>query len=229
MIRLVMYPGGKGSCFQRLINLMPRHSAYIESHLGGGAVLRHKRPAAVNIGIDLDPKVIGRWRRDHPHLCTLINADAVPFLESYCYIGSELIYADPPYMPELRRRSRVYRHDYRAEDHLALLDVLTKVGCMVMVSGYDGPTYNEVLAGWRKVTFTAKTHVDLREECVWMNFDPPQVLHDASFIGDTFRERQSARRRHARLLNRFRQMCPNERNHVLGLLNGEYRRGESTL
>jgi site-specific DNA-adenine methylase len=56
------YPGGKGKCYQRLINLMPVHETYIETHLGGGAVMRNKRPAARNIGIDIDQQVIDVWR-----------------------------------------------------------------------------------------------------------------------------------------------------------------------
>lgn len=60
----VVYPGGKNGCgvFQRLINLMPPHSTYIEPFVGGGAVLRLKRPAALNIGVDLDGDVIARWK-----------------------------------------------------------------------------------------------------------------------------------------------------------------------
>lgn len=218
----MVYPGGKGKCFQRLINLMPPHSVYIESHLGGGAVLRHKRRAQINIGIDLDPIVIQRWYREHPGLCTLINEDAASFLEDYPYMGGELIYADPPYMPELRRRSRVYRHDYGTEEHRRLLEVLTNAKCMVMISGYDGALYNQSLKRWGKVSFPAKTHVDVREECVWMNFEPPKQLHDGSYMGDTFRHRQTLRRRHSRVLNKFRQMHPSERHHLLGLLNSEH-------
>jgi DNA adenine methylase len=218
----MMYPGGKGKCFQRLINLMPPHSAYIESHLGGGAVLRNKRRAQVNIGIDLDSAVIQRWRRDYPGLCTLVNGDAASLLADYPYTGSELIYADPPYLPELRRRSRVYRHDYEIEHHRKLLEVLTKAPCLVMISGYDSLLYNQSLKHWRKVTFPSKTHVDVREECVWMNFEPAKQLHDGSYMGDTFRDRQTMRRRHSRLLRKFREMHPSERHHLLGLLNSEY-------
>lgn len=49
------YPGGKGRLWQDIVALMPPHDTYIETHLGGGAVIRNKRPARVNIGVDIDP------------------------------------------------------------------------------------------------------------------------------------------------------------------------------
>ena len=56
MLQTMSYPGGKSGAgvFQTLINLMPPHHVYIEPFLGGAAVMRLKRPAAVNVGIDLD-------------------------------------------------------------------------------------------------------------------------------------------------------------------------------
>jgi DNA adenine methylase len=52
------YPGGKNApgVYHRIINLMPPHETYIEPFLGSGAIMRLKRPASLNIGIDLDPK-----------------------------------------------------------------------------------------------------------------------------------------------------------------------------
>lgn len=49
------YCGGKGGAgvYQQIINKMPRHSVYIETHLGGGSIMKHKRTAAANIGIDI--------------------------------------------------------------------------------------------------------------------------------------------------------------------------------
>ena len=40
------YPGGKAGAgvYQTIINLMPPHDVYIEPFLGGGAVMRLKRP-----------------------------------------------------------------------------------------------------------------------------------------------------------------------------------------
>ena len=55
------YPGGKAGAgvSQRIINLMPPHETYIEPFLGDAAVMRVKRPAKLNIGLDLDPESPG--------------------------------------------------------------------------------------------------------------------------------------------------------------------------
>jgi DNA adenine methylase len=57
------YPGGKNGAgvYQTIINLIPPHLVYIEPFLGGGAILRLKHPAALNIGIDLDSAAIARF------------------------------------------------------------------------------------------------------------------------------------------------------------------------
>lgn len=61
MLQLNGYDGGKGNLYQKIINLIPPHQVYIEPFLGGGAVMRHKRPAMLNIGLDLDQRVIDGW------------------------------------------------------------------------------------------------------------------------------------------------------------------------
>jgi site-specific DNA-adenine methylase len=92
------YPGGKGQFYQKFINLMPPHEVYIESHLGGGAVLLKKRRAKKNIGIEIDPNVIKRWSTTPQKNLELIHADAVEYLKRYHFTGKELVYCDPPYL-----------------------------------------------------------------------------------------------------------------------------------
>jgi len=59
----MQYPGGKNGSgvYQKIINQMPPHKIYVEPFLGGGAVMRYKRPAGTNIGIDKDPEAINLW------------------------------------------------------------------------------------------------------------------------------------------------------------------------
>ena len=50
-----------GLC-QAIIAMMPPHDTYIETHLGGGAIMKRKPPALHNIGIDLDPRATRELR-----------------------------------------------------------------------------------------------------------------------------------------------------------------------
>lgn len=211
MIHLMRYPGGKGKTYQHVINVMPPHRVYIETHLGGGAVMRHKQPAVRNIGIDADFKAISAWSDEKTPSLDLVCGRAEDYLAQYEFRGDELVYSDPPYHPQTRRQSRVYTKDYSIEDHERLLSLLVSLPCMVVLSGYANSMYNSALAGWRTHTFRAKTHTDVREETLWFNFEPPQILHDSRYLGADFRARQSTKRRLARLQDKFRHMEPMER------------------
>lgn len=216
------YPGGKGKCFQHLINMMPPHETYIETHLGGGSVMRHKLPAANSIGIDKDARVISKWREQYPGTCILIHGDAADYLNQHQYSGNELIYSDPPYLPSTRRRKRVYAHEYTTGDHEQFLKQLKTLPCMVMISGYESTLYGDLLSGWRKQSFLSKTHTDLRQEFVWMNFNSPTNLHDTRYLGKNFRERQTIKRRQMRIQEKIQQMNPIERNELISWLSATY-------
>jgi DNA adenine methylase len=200
------YAGGKGTCYRQLINLMPPHRQYIETHLGGGAVMRHKRPAPKQVGIDLDSAVIDLWRRRWPEKCEIVQGDAIEVLLGLRLDADTIVYADPPYHPDSRRRSRVYRHDYTVCDHERLLECLVALPCKVMISGYASPLYSRRLNGWSLHRFQARTRVETREECIWFNFPKPNILHDDRFLGDGFRERELIRRRQHRLRRRVEML-----------------------
>ena len=191
---------------------MPPHMQYIESHLGGGAVMRNKLPAPVQVGIDRDPNVVKLWKNRWPNLCEILENDAVDYLRGLHLDSEALIYSDPPYHPDTRRRSRVYRYDYTIKDHERLLECLTTLPCKVMLSGYPSPLYERKLSSWSIHRFQSKTHVDTREEWVWFNFPKPKILHDARFLGSNYREREIIRRRLNRLRLRINKLSLAEQN-----------------
>lgn len=205
------YMGGKGNCFQRIIGAMPEHQTYIETHLGGGAVMLHKKPARRQIGIDLDANVIAAWRSRQPELCELVHGDALDFLESFACVGGELVYCDPPHPPWTRASRQGYRHDYTGRDHDRLLDLLTQLPCSVMLSGADNPVYNERLAGWRRLDFRSGARRGGRAEVLWMNFEAPRRLHDPRYRGTDFRDRERLKRRLTTLTRRVENLPPTER------------------
>src|ERR1044072_6635109 len=128
------YPGGKGKSFHHVNTLLPPPRIYIESHVGGGAVLRHKRPAEQSIAIDRDPRVIDSWRRRAPSLAEFRLGDAVEALRRHDFPGDEVVYGDPPYLPATRRSRRVYRIDDSEADHEALLDLLKRLPRAIVLS-----------------------------------------------------------------------------------------------
>jgi site-specific DNA-adenine methylase len=205
------YPGGKGRCYHHIISLMPKHRVFIETHLGGGAILRHKRPATVNIGVDIDPDVISTWKKVDRRDLNLVQADACDFLRSYDFQGDEIVYCYPPYLQETRRRQRIYRFEYSRQQHIELLNILLSLPCNVIVSGYRSQLYDATLSGWRSLEFPGDSHTGPRTEVVWMNFDPPALLHDHSYLGGDFRARETIKRRRRGLMSRVASLSAEER------------------
>jgi DNA adenine methylase len=207
--------GGKGRAFQRIISLMPPHRVYIETHLGGGAVLRQKRPAERSFGIDLDASVVERWRAHSLPGLEVVHGCALDFLRRFPFAGDELVYCDPPYWPDARRRERCYRHDYTRDQHRELLDVTSTLACRVLLSGYRNPLYDELLAGWTRHDIINQTQTGPVQESVWTNFEPGHHLHDYSFVGNDFRERERIRRGRRTQVERLRRAPPVERAAML--------------
>lgn len=213
------YDGGKGRCFQRIINLMPPHRLYIEPFVGGGAVLRHKRSAEKSIGIDLDAEAIQRLEQlQFEGSVHLVCTDALDYLASNTFDAQTLIYADPPYLPSTRRRPRVYRHEMTEDDHQRLLTILSKQPCFVIISGYPSRLYDNMLSSWWTTTFQGTSHIGRRVEIAWTNYEPTARLHDYRYLGDTFRERERVRRLVDRWRRRLSALPSPEREAVLHAL-----------
>ncbi len=214
------YPGGKGGVFQKLINLMPPHDVYIETHLGGGAVMRNKRPARSNIGIEIDQEVIEMWTNVNPIGFELIHDDAINYLNDYRFTGNELIYCDPPYLRETRKkRSRLYKYEYSHQDHMVLLELLKSLPCMVMISGYESPLYIESLKSWHTHCYQATCHHGVATEWLWMNYSVPVELHEYSYLGNNFRERERIKRKTERWTAKLQSMPTLERQALFSAMD----------
>jgi DNA adenine methylase len=143
---------------------VPPHEVYIEPFLGGGAIMRQKRPALLNIGLDLDAAVIARFNDEAADIALSGDArshlqfqqgDGAAFLRSYPFTGNELVYCDPPYMHETRGRTDLYRFEMDDRQHAALLDTIKALLCRVMISGYWTKLYAAALQAQRSMSIRA--------------------------------------------------------------------------
>ena len=203
-----------GLC-QPLIAMMPAHDTYIETHLGGGAIMKRKPAALRNIGIELDARALDAFECDSP--VELVHGCAHRFLAEFKFEGTELVYSDPPYLKHTRTSRRRYRYDYEEADHEALLALLTGVPCAVMVSGYRSALYEARLRGWRSVEWQVMNQGGVRTECVWFNF-APERLHWARYAGRNFTDRQSIQRKAQNWGRRYAALPVSERLAVLGAM-----------
>lgn len=215
------FPGGKGKAFRHVINLMPPHVRYVEAFLGSGAVLRNKRPAQSSLGIEIDETILAGWRGDEVPGLEILPGDAISILPRLNLGKGDLLYCDPPYVPSTRRGGRYYRHELSQADHVSLLAVLTGLPCKVVLSGYRCGLYDEALGSWHRIDYVTTTHAGPVTESAWTNFVPGPPLHDYSYVGANFREREGFRRRSVSLAGRIASTDPLELHAALALVADE--------
>jgi len=200
-----------GLC-QPIISMMPPHETYIETHLGGGAIMRRKPPALNNIAIDLDLKALKAFSCDYP--VEKVHGCAHQFLSKYDFRGRELVYCDPPYLLYTRTSDRRYRFDYEERDHLELLEIVKRLPCSVMLSGYPSTLYEDFLTDWGSLELQVMNQAGVRTEKLWFNFVPDRV-HWARYAGKNFTDRQRIKRKAANWAKRYKNLPRSERLAVL--------------
>lgn len=89
-----------------------------------------------------------------------------------------LFYCDPPYMLEARNDRHKYEYEMTEDDHVDLHNVLSQTNAKVVLSGYETEIYSELYKDWNlikdKVRYSSASRGKRKvQECVWMNFDPP--------------------------------------------------------
>ncbi len=88
-----------------------------------------------------------------------------------------LFYLDPPYLPDVRASKGAFgEFEMTTEQHEELLDTITGLQGMVMISGYASELYDSRLTGWSRQEFDLPNNAGSGEhkrrmtEVVWMNF-----------------------------------------------------------
>jgi DNA adenine methylase len=127
---------------------------------------------------------VNRWRTMPSYLAEVIERlknvrvekrDAIKLFSEFSNRPATLVYADPPYLAE---RVQGYEHDANTEEfHREFLSVALRAKCMLFISGYHSPLYNQLLTkerGWSKRIFHAITKGNNgkcfpRREVVWFN------------------------------------------------------------
>jgi len=90
-----------------------------------------------------------------------------------------LLYLDPPYLPETRKRKQAYAHEMSYGNHVRLLGAVREVNANVALSGYANDLYDELLWDWTRIELetcaragarTAGGKRPRRTEVLWLNY-----------------------------------------------------------
>jgi len=225
---MATYFGGKNQLYRQIINLIPRHTRFVEAFAGSAAVSRHlARGAAEALVIERDVEQV-RWLKSQRELAghRVVGGDAFQVLEANARVwGPEtVIFADPPYPIEDRRDARArYRCELDELAHERLVRLLRASRARVLVCGHPWGWYPTAFEDWKRHEFT----VGLRNgcagvECVWTNFDDPYPLHDYRFFGADKRTRQDLKRRIERQVRMFGSMDRHHRAAIMRALELEF-------
>lgn len=200
------YFGGKSGSgtYQTIINLIPPHKAFYSLFLGNCGIARRIKPANFSLLNDIDPIVMSAWGElELPDSYKLMNESALDILRNLFIFYNDIsltggafsedrfIFLDPPYLKETRlSQNDVYRFQMSINDHADLLSQVYKMNDQIMICHYPCSFYDQRLQGWNVKDYYSKTRNGLAKERLYFNYDPPTELHDYSYIGSSFRERE---------------------------------------
>jgi len=221
---------GKGSSgtYQRIINHVRPHDTLIIPFLGNCALTRSIAWPAQVIANDLDPFIIDQWRNAElgPRL-DLYNLPALDFLATVLKrhnLGRVVIYCDPPYPLDSRKSQQLrYSFEMTDHDHEEFLTAVRFLRVDCLLSTYQNERYAQQLSHWNRIEFQSQTRHGAATEWLFYNYPMPEVLHDARFAGNDYRKREYIKRKSARWVDKWKQLQPHERQHILQQLMKETR------
>jgi DNA adenine methylase len=105
------------------------------------------------------------------------NMDAIRFIREYDH-PKALFYLDPPYLHSTRNLKNAYECEMSIEAHVELLDCISDMEGMFILSGYPSELYSDYAAkkGWRTATkeidkkSSSSPTKEIKTEVLWMNY-----------------------------------------------------------
>ena len=150
---------------------------------------------------------------------------AAGIVESICTSGStdennygvlNMIYLDPPYLFSSRRSGKkIYDYEMTDKQHEQLLIICSKVKDNCMISHPENKLYDKYLKGWTKEKFKVCYHGKVFEECIYYNYQKPDILHTYQYVGSDCWDRQRVKRKIDRLVLKLKNLPALERNAVI--------------
>lgn len=210
------YNGSKSNsgAYQHIINHIPPHLVFYSLYLGNCAVTRHISPASLMVLNDVDPDVIKAWgdlvlpsnyllsNQDALMMLKLLQMDSVTPVDQFIFLG-------PPYrMASRSYKGRVYNFDVDDQHHVDLASQITAMSDRkIMLCHYPDPFYDDALSGWHTFDYRSMTRRGLVTERLYYNYDLSDgLLHDYSYIGQNFRQREAWERQRIRIVNKLNEL-----------------------
>lgn len=215
--------------YQHLINRIPPHTIYIELCVGQATINRAKRPAMLNLLVDVDPQINRLYQNANiPKEMRIqgYRADCVAWLKhTYpkipvdpqfpCPEENIFIFIDPPTDKDVHRKKNSNRHLMPLDSITELCRILVGIKCKVMLTTFVGSIYDGVFEnekGWHRELFTGySANPDGSDEVILTNYVPDEDLHDYSFCGTTPDERARIRKQNESLVAVLKPMSLLER------------------
>lgn len=226
----MQYPGGKNQSgtFQKLINIIPPHSIYLELFAGSAAIYNNIDTCSLSILMDIDPIVCANLSKIVRPGAIIINHDAISFLKCSVDLITFLhdighcvfMYLDPPYPFSVRKSvDPIYKYEMSDPQHVELLKLISHVKFNFAISSYQNELYDSHLSGCNIIDFNNATRQGIARERVYFNYELPDKLHDYSFIGNDFRERAKFKMQRDHMVSKINRMPALLRNSILDNLN----------
>ena len=221
------YFGGKAAhgAYQNIINQIPRCKVFVDAMVGNGGVVRNLKLPNKTILNDIDSFVIDAFVHVGQPQSNIVleNIDYRTLIKKYDSDEDIVFYFDPPYLISSRSsKKKVYRYDWKENDHLDFLRIIKNMCSYVLVSHYPCDLYDNALSGWRKHDFTVQSRGGKKQERIYMNFDEPEILQDFRYVGKDYTDRQRIKRKIERQLEKLRSLEGAERVAILSSVIDEF-------